>query len=81
MPVDTHVYRVSRRLNLIPDEVSADDAHGLLDGLIGPDRNAIYSIHLNLIRHGRMVCKARAPACPTCILSSICPSATRYSSV
>ncbi len=76
MPVDTHVYRVARRLGFIPANVNANEAHDLLDRLIGPDRDVIYSLHLNLIRHGRSVCKARTPACHVCVLADICPSAT-----
>jgi endonuclease-3 len=75
MPVDTHVHRVGRRLGLIPPELGADDAHAWLDRLIGPDRDAIYALHLNLIHHGRTTCKARAPACGRCPLSDVCPTA------
>lgn len=75
MPVDTHVYRVGRRLGLIPDGVGANAAHGWFDSLIGPDRAATYALHLNLIRHGRTVCKARVPACGHCPLNDVCPGA------
>ena len=75
MPVDTHVFRVGRRLGLVPTGMGADAAHAWFDGLIGPNRDAIYALHLNLIRHGRTVCKARAPACRECVLSDSCPSA------
>lgn len=75
MPVDTHVFRVGRRLGLIPAGLGADAAHAWFDGLIGPNRDAIYALHLNLIRHGRTICKARAPACGQCVLSDRCPSA------
>lgn len=77
MPVDTHVFRVGRRLGLIPSGVSADAAHAWYDELIGPDRDAIYALHLNLIRHGRTVCSARSPACDRCVFSDLCPSAFR----
>ena len=75
MPVDTHVHRVSRRLGLIDSGVSAEAAHQILDRLIGPDRDSIYALHLNLIQHGRETCKARNPACGRCCLAEICPSA------
>jgi endonuclease-3 len=77
MPVDTHVHRVGRRLGLIPADVSAEEAHTIFDHLLGPDRDAIYSLHLNLIRHGRTTCKARNPECDRCVLSDLCPSAFR----
>lgn len=75
MPVDTHVHRVSRRLGLIESGVSAEAAHLALDRLVGPDRDSIYALHLNLIQHGRDTCKARNPACSRCCLAEICPSA------
>ena len=75
MPVDTHVHRVSRRLELIASGVSAEAAHNSLDRLIGADRDSIYTLHLNLIQHGRDTCKARNPACGRCCLAEICPSA------
>ena len=74
MPVDTHVHRVSRRLGLIAPVTSANDAHRTLDRLTSPDRDLIYGFHVNLIAHGRAVCKARSPACSACVLNDICPS-------
>jgi endonuclease III len=77
MPVDTHVHRVSRRLGLIPADVNANEAHAFFDRLIGPNRDAIYALHINLIQHGRTTCKARAPACERCGLNDLCPMAFR----
>jgi endonuclease-3 len=75
MPVDTHVFRVGSRLGLIPGSADANHAHAWLDRLIGPNRDTIYALHLNLIRHGRTVCKARLPECGRCVLNDVCPSA------
>ena len=77
MPVDTHVHRVAGRLGLLPPGVDADEAHAFFDRLMGPNRDAMYALHLNLIRHGRTTCTARAPACGVCALSERCPSAFR----
>jgi len=71
IPVDTHVHRVSRRLGLIGSKVSADRAHGELERLV-PTEQA-YQFHVNLIRHGREICKARQPRCPVCPLDDCCP--------
>lgn len=79
MPVDTHVHRVSRRLRFIEPRVSAEAAHDALEKLIGPNRDLIYALHLNLIQHGRKTCKSRRPACNRCCLSTICPSAHKES--
>lgn len=81
MPVDTHVHRVARRLGLVDRNSSATETHETLDRLIGPDRDLIYALHLNLIRHGRAVCKARVPACHQCVLADICPSAGNWLTV
>lgn len=70
MPVDTHVHRVSRRLGLIAQGVSADRAHEQLEALVPAER--VYPFHINLIRHGRQVCKAPTPRCELCPLVSQC---------
>jgi endonuclease-3 len=73
MPVDTHVHRVSRRLGLIGDRVSADAAHAILTEMT-PDGEML-SAHLLLIEHGRRTCRARNPRCGECVLARDCPSA------
>ena len=73
MPVDTHVYRVGRRLGLVPPGVTIEAAHPLLTEKAGPEN--VYALHVNLVRHGRRVCRARRPACSGCPLAGICPSA------
>ncbi|MCL5256972.1 MAG: endonuclease III [Chloroflexi bacterium] len=70
MPVDTHVYRVSRRVGLIGPKVSADLAHEILEGLLEPRQ--VYSFHLNMIRLGREVCKAQRPRHEVCVLAPYC---------
>lgn len=76
MPVDTHVHRVSRRLGLIDEKCSAERAHAVFRELLGSDRDLTYALHLNLIEHGRRLCRAQSPACFRCALADICPSAT-----
>jgi endonuclease-3 len=70
LPVDTHVHRVTRRLGLVPDRISAEGAQLLLESLVPPDD--YYAFHLNLIRHGREVCKAPRPLCERCVVRSWC---------
>jgi endonuclease-3 len=72
MPVDTHIYRVSRRLGLIGPKVSADAAHDILEPMVAPED--VFAFHVYLIRHGRAVCKAQRPQCSRCVLASSCPS-------
>jgi len=69
-PVDTHVHRVTRRLGLIGPQVSAEKAHALLEEMIPPA--GYYALHLNLIRHGRQICRARNPQCAACVLNDLC---------
>jgi endonuclease-3 len=69
-PVDTHVHRISRRLGLISPKVTADKAHDILQNIGDPQ--TFYAFHLNLIQHGRQVCRARKPACDICPVSRLC---------
>ncbi len=69
-PVDTHVLRVGKRLGLIPHRLNAAKAHAWMAPLI-PEGKSL-SLHVNLIRFGREVCKARAPRCGDCFLREEC---------
>jgi endonuclease-3 len=75
LPVDTHVFRVAKRLGLIDSKVSVDKAHNLLQELTPPPK--VYQFHVHMIEHGRRICHARQPRCNMCILKGICPS-SRY---
>jgi len=70
-PVDTHVYRVTGRLGLRPARQSCAAAHEQLARLFPPSDYA--AVHLNLIRLGREICKARRPRCSVCPLKRLCP--------
>ena len=72
LPVDTHILRVSKRLGLIDEDVDLAEAHRLLGGLIPKDRQKILSFHINMIQHGRQVCRAQRPRCKGCVLGSAC---------
>ena len=72
MPVDTHIFRVSKRLGLIGKKITAEKAHDLLERVV-PSAE-VFQFHMFLIRHGRDTCKARRPSCDVCVLSHICPS-------
>ncbi|HWF01677.1 MAG TPA: endonuclease III [Caulobacteraceae bacterium] len=69
--VDTHVFRVSRRLGLTtaaaPDKVEAD-----LMRIVPPPLRT--RAHHWLILHGRYVCVARRPRCEACLVADLCPS-------
>ncbi len=70
LPVDTHVYRVSRRIGLIGKRVTREKAPSILESLIPVE--CIFSLNHNLVRHGRSVCRARSPLCSECFLQDIC---------
>ncbi len=72
LPVDTHVHRVAKRLGLIGPEVSADQAHAVLEAALGGDRDRVYAFHVNMIAHGRALCTARRPFCERCPLTGCC---------
>ena len=69
-PVDTHVHRVTLRLGLIPPRTTAIKAHTMLAALAPPE--TYYAMHVNLIRHGREICRARLPHCHICPLQDLC---------
>lgn len=75
MPVDTHVHRVSKRLGLIGPKVSADQAHEIFGRITPPEW--MYTLHVNLIHHGRKVCHAQRPDCFHCPLYRECAYAGR----
>ena len=76
MPVDTHVHRVTRRLGIVPDKVSAERADRILHDLV-PD-GLRTPLHVAFIRLGREICKAPIPRCAQCPLKDLCPTAPRY---
>jgi endonuclease-3 len=69
-PVDTHVYRITRRLGLLPSTADAVMAFRLMAPLVPPGK--AFSLHMNLLRFGRTVCKAHRPKCPGCPLYGLC---------
>ena len=71
MAVDTHVFRVSHRIGLVPDTCSTPLAvEKELTRHIPSD--LIPKAHHWLILHGRYVCTARSPHCEACGLGEVC---------
>ncbi|MBV8061148.1 MAG: endonuclease III [Alphaproteobacteria bacterium] len=69
MAVDTHVFRVANRTGMAKGKTPRAVEDGLLKVI--PKRWMKHAHHW-LILHGRYVCKARAPQCPTCVVSDLC---------
>jgi len=72
LPVDTHVGRLSRLLDLT-QETDPVKVEMVLNGMIPASERGMFS--LRLILHGRSVCIARRPRCDVCLLADFCPSA------
>ncbi|MCL6523971.1 MAG: endonuclease III [Thermoflavifilum sp.] len=71
MPVDTHVFRVSHRLGLVPASANTPlKVEQKLVKLFPPEK--VHKAHHWLILHGRYVCLARKPKCDICGLKEIC---------
>jgi len=71
MAVDTHVYRVSRRLGLVPQTANTPLKVELALMKHIP-KDEVHLAHHWLILHGRYVCMARKPACSDCGLAHAC---------
>jgi endonuclease III len=69
-PMDTHILRICRRMGLIPMKCSDAEAHRQMEPLIPNEKH--YSLHINMILHGRRVCHPRNPNCETCCLVEHC---------
>lgn len=72
LPVDTHIFRVAKRLGLIGPRTTIEKAAELLQEQTPASK--VYQFHVHMIEHGRRVCHARQPQCCDCVLRSICPS-------
>jgi endonuclease III len=70
LPVDTHVWRVTRRLGLVSTSVPYAGVHKSLEAIVPPESR--YSFHVNSIAHGRSLCLALRPKCSACPLRRIC---------
>jgi endonuclease-3 len=67
--VDTHIFRVANRTGLAPGKTPREVEDALVANTPAEFRK---DAHHWLILHGRYVCTARAPKCPTCILRDLC---------
>lgn len=79
-PVDAHVGRVLERLGLfnrVGIELTGRDhklKQRLLSHAVPPALR--YPLHVNLLAHGRIVCRPRKPRCAECVISQYCEHAS-----
>ena len=69
-PLDTHIFRILRRIGLIPQKCTGARAHQIMNRVVPPGK--FYSFHVNLIRHGRTLCRPREPLCERCPVVEYC---------
>ena len=69
-PLDTHIFRVLKRMGVLPGKIADAKAHRLLDELVPAGK--FYSLHVNLIRLGRKICRPKEPLCEQCPLIEYC---------
>ena len=69
-PVDTHVMRLSRRLDF-SRKLDPDDIEAALQQVV--PRDDWFKAHQLLVWHGRRVCHARSPGCHRCVVTELCP--------
>ena len=69
MPVDTHVFRVSRRLGLSNKKDVLEVERDLLNKI---DKNELIDAHHLILLFGRYFCKAQHPLCDDCVLKRYC---------
>lgn len=78
MAVDTHVYRVSHRMGLVP--ATADSPRKVEDYLMANIPEAdIPNAHHWLLLHGRYICKSAKPLCEQCFFTEHCPKRLKNS--
>jgi endonuclease III len=68
-PVDTHIHRILNRIGIVRTKTPEQTFHSVGDFI---PKGKAYSLHTNLIRFGRSICKAQQPLCGMCPLTKIC---------
>ena len=74
-PVDTHVQRQTQRLGMSGRRASAQKIKAVWEQTLPAE--TYFALHVNMIRHGRTVCRARTPHCAHCVLQKECDYVAR----
>ena len=69
-PVDTHIARICQRIGFVPEKTSAEEICAIMEREVPPPR--YLGGHVNIIEHGRAICKARVPLCRNCAVTDLC---------
>ena len=74
-PVDTHISRICKRLGFVPESskknISPEEISIFMERNVPKER--YLGAHVNIIEHGRRVCKAQKPNCGACSIRDDCP--------
>jgi endonuclease III len=70
-PMDVHIFRILIRLGLLDPRAPDEDAHRRVEAIVPRGRH--YGLHVNLIAHGRTVCRPSNPLCDDCCIVDYCP--------
>ena len=70
--MDVHIFRILERLGLLAPKTPDERAHREMSALVPHGKH--YSAHVNLIAHGRTICRPTAPRCDACCLFDYCPT-------
>ncbi len=69
-PVDTHVFRVAQRLGWLAEKSTPESAHEQLQAIVPPE--IAHQLHLNMVAHGRRLCRPSNPKCFECPVRRYC---------
>ena len=72
LPVDIHVLRVAKRLGLVAEDATWEESDQQLEAEVADELK--FDLHVQLVIHGREVCKSRNPQCDDCVLLDVCPT-------
>jgi endonuclease-3 len=75
IPVDRHIARISKKLELVPASASYDTIRNTLEKATLPE--TYLDTHIKLIQFGRDTCRAQNPRCGVCTLRDICQHSQR----
>lgn len=74
MPIDTHIHRLARRLDLVPTDANTVETERWFDRNLARGWATRYEFHVNAISHDRETCRSQRPRCRHCPLLKLCPS-------
>ena len=75
LPIDTHIFRISKRLGFARPKANYEEVRSELEELTPSGRRG--EAHVLLIQHGRRYCLARNPLCDECPINDLCPIGIR----